>query len=135
MPEGASPIIVLFDGVCNLCNSSVQFILRRDHSRRFVFASLQSPAGQKLLQQFGLPQDQFNSFVLIENDKVYTRSSGALRVLRHLGKGWQLLYSLIIVPKPFRDVVYNWIARNRYKWFGRQEACWVPTPDLKKRFL
>lgn len=135
MPEGTPPIIVLFDGVCNLCNSSVQFILRRDHSQRFVFASLQSPAGQKLLQKFGLPQDQFNSFVLIENDKVYTRSSGALRVLLHLKKGWQLLYGLYIIPKPLRDIVYNWIARNRYKWFGKQEACWLPTPELKRRFL
>ena len=135
MSEDAPPIIILFDGVCNLCNSSVQFILRRDHSQRFVFASLQSPAGQKLLQKFGLPQDQFNSFVLIENNKVFTRSSGALRVLLHLKKGWQLLYGLNIIPKPIRDKIYDWIARNRYKWFGRQEACWLPTPELKKRFL
>jgi predicted DCC family thiol-disulfide oxidoreductase YuxK len=130
-----APIIILFDGVCNLCNRSVQFILRRDRRRLFVFASLQGSAGQQLLQKFGLPAREFNSFVLIENDKVYTRSSGALRVLLHLDGGWPLLYCLWIIPKPLRDRIYDWIARNRYRWFGRRESCWVPSLDLQQRFL
>jgi predicted DCC family thiol-disulfide oxidoreductase YuxK len=136
MDKESPSIVVLFDGVCNLCNSSVQFILKRDKARRFRFASLQSPAGQALLQKSGLPADHLSSFVLIENDKVFTRSSGALRVSKLLGGGWQIFYyCLWIIPVTIRDKVYDWIARNRYRWFGKREVCWVPTPELKGRFL
>lgn len=127
--------IVLFDGVCNLCNSSVQFILKRDKQKKFRFASLQSQKGQEILQRFKLSLTDFNSFVLVEEGRIYTRSTGALRMLRSLGKGWKLLYGFIIIPKFIRDAVYNLIARNRYKWFGKKEACWVPTPELRERFL
>lgn len=127
--------IVLFDGLCNLCDRSVQFVLRRDHKKRFLFASLQGEKGQELLRQFKLPDNDFHSFILIEGEKVYTRSTGALRVLRQLGAGWKILYSLIIIPRFIRDGVYNWIARNRYKWLGKKEQCWVPTPELRERFL
>ncbi|MBS1654725.1 MAG: DUF393 domain-containing protein, partial [Bacteroidetes bacterium] len=89
----------------------------------------------QLLQQFSLPADNFNSFVLLENNKVYTKSTGALRMCKLLGGGWALLYALIIVPRFIRDAVYNMIARNRYKWFGKKEECWLPTPELKERFL
>lgn len=129
-----SPII-LFDGICNLCNKSVQFVLKRDRRQQFRFASLQSEAGQQLLRKFNLSSTDMNSFVLIDNDKIYTRSGGALRVLKILGGGWRLLYGLIIVPPFIRDRVYDWISRNRYKWFGKREECWIPTPELKKRFL
>ncbi|MFT3822315.1 MAG: thiol-disulfide oxidoreductase DCC family protein [Chitinophagaceae bacterium] len=127
--------IILFDGVCNLCNGSVQFVLKRDKTDQFLFGSLQSNTGQEYLQRFNLPADTFSSFMLIEDGKLYTRSTAALRVLKHLGRGWQLLYGFIIVPRFIRDTVYNWIAKNRYKWFGKQESCWLPTPALKARFL
>lgn len=127
--------IVLFDGVCNLCDRSVQFIIRRDRNKRFLFASLQGKKGHELLRHFNLPVNDFHSFILVEGDKIYTRSTGALRILRELGGGWKLLYGLIILPRFIRDAVYNWVARNRYKWYGRKEECPVPTPELRERFL
>ncbi len=127
--------IVLFDGVCNLCSSSVQFILKRDKKDQFLFGSLQGNYGQQVLQQHHLPTDNFNSFMLLEGDKLYTRSSGALRMLKHLGGGWSLFYSFIIVPKFIRDAVYNFIASNRYKWFGKKNECWLPRPEWKEKFL
>ncbi|HMH24885.1 MAG TPA: thiol-disulfide oxidoreductase DCC family protein [Puia sp.] len=142
-PPGLTPrtnpqipgLVVLFDGVCNLCNRSVQFIIRRDPQARFHFASLQSAVGQGLLEKFHLPDHHLSSFVLIEGERIFTRSSAALRVLKHLGGGWKLLYAFWIVPPFIRNGVYDWIARNRYRWFGRQDACWIPTPELKERFL
>ena len=127
--------IVLFDGVCNLCNNSVQFIIKRDKKKQFRFASLQGNYGQAFLKKYNLPSDTFNSFILLEDDKVYTRSTGALRMLRHLAGGWSLFYGFIILPKVIRDGVYNWVARNRYKWFGKRDECMIPTPELKERFL
>jgi predicted DCC family thiol-disulfide oxidoreductase YuxK len=127
--------IVLFDGICNLCSGSVQFIMKHDKKNQFLFGSLQGKAGQEYLQQFNLPANSFNSFMLVEDGKLYTRSSGALRMLKYLGTGWQLLYGFIVVPKFIRDGVYDIIARNRYKWFGKKEACWIPTPELKAKFL
>lgn len=127
--------IVLFDGVCNLCNSAVQFIIRHDKKNTFMFTSLQSDTGKKLLAQYDLPLNELNSFILIENNKAYTRSSGALRVIKKLKGLWPLLYGFIIVPKFIRDGVYNWVGRNRYRWFGKQDACMIPTPQLKARFL
>lgn len=131
----AQPVIILFDGVCNLCNNSVQFILTRDSQRKFLFGSLQGEAGQALLKKFNLPADHFHSFVLIEGEKVYTKSTAALRVAKHLKRGWQLLYGFIILPKFLRDGIYRWIANNRYKWFGKRDTCRVPTPQEKSRFL
>lgn len=127
--------IVFFDGVCNLCNRSVQFIIKRDRKKKFLFASLQGQKGQEILKRFHLPADDFNSFILFENDKIYTRSTAALRMLKLLGGGWKLLYVFILVPKFIRDAVYNRIAKNRYKWFGKREECMIPTPELKNRFL
>ena len=127
--------IVLFDGVCNLCSSSVQFILKKDKKNQFLFGSLQGKAGQEYLAKFNLPADEFNSFILVEDDILYSRSTAALRILRYLGSGWPLLYAFIIVPKFIRDGTYNWIAKNRYKWFGKKNECWLPTKELKKMFL
>jgi len=127
--------VVLFDGVCNLCNSSVQFILKRDKKKQFLFASLQGKAGQALLRQFNLPVNELFSFILVDGDRYYVRSTAVLQMLKRLGGGWRLLYAFIIIPRFIRDAVYNWIARNRYKWFGKQESCWVPTPELRSRFL
>jgi predicted DCC family thiol-disulfide oxidoreductase YuxK len=127
--------IVLFDGVCNLCNSAVKFVIRQDKKNSFLFASLQSEMGQQLLSQYNFPLDELNSFILIENNKAYTRSTGALRVVKKLKGLWPLLYGFIIVPGFIRDAVYNWIGKNRYKWFGKKEECMIPTPELKARFL
>lgn len=127
--------ILLFDGVCNLCNRSVQFVIRNDRAGKFRFASLQSETGQSLLQQYGLPMDRFNTLVLIDNGRAYTRSTGALRMLKLLGGWWSLAYSLIIIPPFIRNGLYNWIARNRYRWFGKNESCWLPAPELENRFL
>lgn len=135
MPETTGKKIVLFDGVCNLCSSSVQFILKRDRKNQFLFGSLQGEYGQRILKEYHLPTDNFNSFMLLEDGKLYTRSSGALRMLKHIGGGWSLLYAFIIVPKFLRDAVYNFIATNRYKWFGKKNECWLPKPEWKERFL
>jgi len=126
--------VILFDGVCNLCSSSVQFILKRDKEKKFLFASLQSVYGQKILKDFNLPTDTFNSFILYENGKIFTRSTAALKMFSQL-KNWGWVKIFWIVPKFIRDAVYNLIAKNRYKWFGKKEECWLPTSDLKKRFL
>jgi predicted DCC family thiol-disulfide oxidoreductase YuxK len=127
--------ILLFDGVCNLCAGSVQFIIKRDPGAQLKFASLQSDAGKKLLEAHDLPVGHLKSLVLIENGKAYTRSTGALRVSRYLNAAWPLLYGLIIVPAFVRNVVYDWVGKNRYKWFGEKTECWIPTPALKARFL
>jgi len=135
MPEQANHPVIIFDGVCNLCNGSVQFVIRRDKQRRFRFASLQSDYGQQVLAAHQLPTHTFNSFLLLDNGKLYTKSTAALRVFKHLKGIWPLFYGLIIIPRFIRDGVYNWIARNRYKWFGKQEACMIPTPELRQLFL
>ncbi len=127
--------IILFDGICNLCNSSVQFVLKHDKQKLFRFASLQSEAGQALLRKYQLPEINFNSFVLINEGKVFIKSTAALMVAKQLQGAIKILYSFIIVPTFIRDAVYNVISKNRYKWFGKQESCMMPTPDLQSRFL
>ncbi|MCP4522508.1 MAG: thiol-disulfide oxidoreductase DCC family protein [Cytophagales bacterium] len=127
--------ILLFDGVCNLCNRSVQFIIERDKKEKFIFASLQSDKGQELLKKFGLPTQNFDSFVLIEEDKFYQKSTASLRVFSEFGGLWVLLKVLLIIPAFIRNPFYSIIANNRYKWFGKQESCWLPTPELQKRFF
>jgi predicted DCC family thiol-disulfide oxidoreductase YuxK len=127
--------VILFDGICNLCNRSVQFVIKRDKRKIFRFAPLQGKYGQQLLKKFQIDSTDLNSFVLVEGDRVYRRSSAALRVSRQLAGGWKLLYGLMIIPPFIRNGVYNLIARNRYKWFGKKNECMIPTPDLKSRFF
>jgi predicted DCC family thiol-disulfide oxidoreductase YuxK len=126
--------VVLFDGVCNFCDASVNFILDHDARGRFEFAALQSPAGVRLLAQAGRSPG-LSTMVLIEGDRVYTQSTAALRIARLLDGAWRLLYALIVVPKPLRDWAYRAFAVNRYRLFGQLEACRVPTPELRARFL
>ena len=126
--------IVLFDGMCNLCNSSVRFIIQRDPEGKYQFASLQSDTGSELMKKYAIPET-FDSFILIQDDKWYDRSSAALRVVRGLKGAWKLLYLFILVPKPVRDVLYRFVARNRYKWFGQRDSCMIPTPAYQERFL
>ena len=141
MPEEATPLptpepaLVLFDGVCNLCQGSVQFILLRDPKGRFRFASLQSDEGRRRLAEHGLNAESLNSVVLIEDGKVFRRSTAALRIARHLSGAWPLAAVFWIVPRPLRDLVYDFVARNRYRWFGKTEACMVPRPEWRARFL
>lgn len=129
--------LVLFDGVCNLCNGTVRFILRHDRAERFLFAAQQSEVGQRILAEHGVstPQALADSVVVLEGQRVYLESDAALHILCRLGGVWRLLGILRWVPKPWRDRVYRWVARHRYRLFGRRESCLVPTPALRRRFL
>ncbi len=127
--------IILFDGVCNFCNRSVQYVARHDPDSYFKFAWLQSETGKQLLNQYGLTENDLDTFVLIENSKAFTRSTAALKVAKKLKGAIRLLYGFIIVPLFIRDMIYRIIAKKRYKWFGKNEACVVPTALLKDRFI
>jgi predicted DCC family thiol-disulfide oxidoreductase YuxK len=127
--------VILFDGVCNLCNGAINFVLRHDKKGIFRFASLQSEAGQRLLAVYGLEAMELNSFFLIDSGKVYKKSAAALRVVNYFSWYWQELQILRIVPYFLRDAIYDFVATNRYKWFGKRDECMVPTADLQRRFL
>ena len=126
-----SNAIILFDGVCNLCDGAIAFVIKRDPKKYFRFASLQSETAQKLLGE----RHSLDTMILIENGNVYLRSTAALRIAKKLRGLWPLFYIFIVIPKFLRDLLYNWIARNRYRWFGKIEACMVLTPELRDRFL
>ncbi len=127
--------IVLFDGVCNFCNSSVKFIIEHDRAGYFKFSPLQSEIGEKLIAKHGLDKADTDSVVVIENEKAFTHSTGALRIARKLDGIWSLMYAFRIVPRPIRDFLYKTFARYRYRLFGRQNACMMPTPEIRSRFL
>lgn len=127
--------ILLFDGVCNVCEWTVRFVAPRDPSGRFRFASLQSETAARLLERAGLAPDQFDTVVLVEGERVSVRSTAVLRVLRRLVFPWPLLYALILIPRPLRDCAYAAFAARRYRWFGKKDACLVPDPELATRFL
>jgi predicted DCC family thiol-disulfide oxidoreductase YuxK len=127
--------VILFDGVCNFCNASINFIIQHDKKKVFRFAPLQSQAGQKLLQHYNLPTENFGSFLLIEKGIVYQKSTASLKVYRKLSWFWKWTQMGWLAPKFLRDAVYDLIARNRYKWFGKKEACMVPSSDVRNRFL
>ncbi len=127
--------VILFDGVCNFCNFWVNFIIDRDKNDAFRFASLQSDYGQEVLQKLGMSQDDFDTFILVEGEKHYIKSTAGLRVAKRLGGWLSLLYPLIVIPAFIRDAFYSLIAKNRYRIFGREEACRIPTPDMRKKFI
>jgi predicted DCC family thiol-disulfide oxidoreductase YuxK len=127
--------VVLFDGVCNYCNNVINFIIRQDRKKRLRFAPLQSSAGQELLASHALPRGDFESFVFVYKDRAYQKSTAALQLASLLPWYWQWLQVLRIVPPFLRNLVYDLVARNRYKWFGRKETCMVPGPDIRSRFL
>ena len=127
--------IILFDGVCNLCNSSVLFVIKRDPKDRFRFTALQETIGQAYLKRYDIDPSETDSIILISNGKAYTKSSAALNIAKYLTGGWPLLYGFMIVPKFIRNWVYDYIAKNRYKWYGKKESCMIPTPELKAKFL
>lgn len=134
-PTATHEAVVLIDGVCHLCQGLTRFILQRDPAGTFHFASLQSDIGEMLLKEGGLPVDVIDTVVLIEDGRYYTKSAAALRIVRRLKFPWPFLYGLIIIPSPIRNALYRWVARNRYRWFGKDEMCLLPTPDIKDRFL
>ena len=134
VPEVDGPL-VLYDGTCGLCSRSVQLILRHDRRGRFRFAALQSDAGRALLRRHGLPVDQLDSVVLVEGGRAYTKSRAALRIARGMDAPWPALRALAVVPRPVADFVYDRVARSRYRLFGRQESCMIPTPEIRSRFL
>jgi len=127
--------IILFDGVCNFCNSAINFIIQRDKKRIFRFAALQSNAGQQLLQQYHFSTTDLNSFVLIFDGNAYKKTDAALHIASLLGGAWKLARVFKILPAPVRDVAYNLIANNRYRWFGKKEHCMIPTPEVRNLFL
>lgn len=127
--------VILFDGVCNLCNGLVNFLIDQDEEGYFKVGTLQSDEATALLQPHGLDEQRLDSLVLLDGENVYRRSTAALHIARRLGWPWALLYSLIVLPRALRDAVYDWVAANRYRWFGRRDQCRIPTPELKDRFL
>ncbi len=128
--------IVLFDGVCNFCNRSVNWIIRRDRRGYFRFAALQSDVGADIQRQYGLDPDVLDTLVLIERGRAYTKSTAGLRIVRLMRRSpWAALYALIAVPRPVRDFAYDWFARRRYRWFGKRDECIVPSPEVRERFL
>jgi predicted DCC family thiol-disulfide oxidoreductase YuxK len=127
--------VILFDGICNLCNGFVQFVIKRDRKNVFKFASLQSAYGQKFLTENKLNTDEFKSIILYKNEKLFTQSTAALKIFKELNGLWKLFFAFIVIPKFIRDAVYNLIARNRYRWFGKKETCMVPTKELEEKFL
>lgn len=127
--------IILFDGVCNLCNSSVHFIIKHDPKAHFLFASLQSDAATKLLLHYNSKKNTFNSIILIEKGTIYKKSTAALKIAKNLNGFYPILYTFIIIPPFIRNYIYDFIATNRYKWFGKKESCMIPTKENKHRFL
>lgn len=127
--------LILFDGVCNFCNSSVNFIIRRDKKNIFRFASLQSETGQKCLSEYNFSHTEFDTIILIEKGELYTRSTAALRIAKSISGIWKLFYIFIIVPRPIRNYLYDLLSRNRYKWFGKRDACRIPSESEKKKFI
>jgi len=127
--------IVLFDGVCNLCNGSINFVIDHDPEGFFKFASLQSDEAGALLAKHHLSTNYVDSIILVSEGIVFARSDAILNIAKHLPGAWSLLWGFKVIPRRFRDLVYDWIARNRYKWFGKRDFCRVPTPELRARFL
>lgn len=126
---------ILFDGVCNLCNQSVLFVIKRDKKAKFNFAPLQSAYAQHHLEKYHLPTSELKTIILLKDGTVYKRSRAVLEVAAGLSGLWPLLYAFVIIPATWRDFIYNWVARNRYAWFGKKDECMIPTPDLKSRFV
>ena len=127
--------IILFDGLCNLCDKSVQLVIKKDSKNIFLFAPLQDVSVQYYLKQQKGNFNNVDSILLITSKKIYTKSSAALTIAKHLKGLYPLLYVFYIIPKPLRDVIYNFIAKNRYRWYGKKDQCMIPSPELKNKFL
>ncbi|MNY20224.1 hypothetical protein D3C86_1536940 [compost metagenome] len=135
MNEDRDQALVFFDGVCNLCNHTVQFMIKRDRKDYFRFAALQSEIAHEKLPGFNFRSEDLKTIIVVEDGKIYLRSTAALRIARHLGGLWPALYGLIIIPAFIRDFIYQLISKNRYRIWGKTESCMVPSPELKSKFL
>jgi len=133
--SGELSAVILFDGVCNLCNAAVQFVIARDPRGHFKFAALQSETGREVVRRFGLPLDRLDTMVLVEGDRCYSQSEAALRIASRLKGAWPLVGVLRVIPRSLRERLYQLVADHRYQWFGRRSSCMVPTPELAARFL
>ena len=127
--------IILFDGICNLCNGSVQFILKRDKNEKFLFASLQSDASKNILLQYNVKKNSLDSILIIEDGQVYDKSTAVLKISRHLNWPWTMFSIALHLPLGIRDSVYDFVGRNRYKWFGKKDSCTMMIPEYKNRFI
>ena len=127
--------VIFFDGFCVLCNGLVDFVIQRDRSRRYRYATLQSEFGQRMQRRLSLPTHSFETFILVEGGNSYIKSTAALRVLRNMPGLWPLLYGFVLVPRPLRDAVYSWVGKNRYRWFGRRSNCRLPSGEERSLFL
>lgn len=135
MTKPKKTALILFDGECNLCDRTVQFIIKRDHQNYFLFTAQTSQTAKKIELEFGIDISQNQTILVVENNKIYFRSDAAFLILHRLGGIWRLFSYLKIIPHPIRDFFYRWIAKNRYRWFGKKDHCLIPNPCLKKRFL
>lgn len=135
MKENIPQPLLLFDGVCNLCNSSVQFVINKDKQNKFTFASLQSDAVKEILLQFGETNLNLDSIILITDGEIYSKSSAILKASKLIGGFYSLSIIFYIIPKFIRDKMYDFVAKNRYKWYGKRKSCMIPTKELKSRFL
>ena len=133
IPKGKK--LILFDGVCNLCNTSVLQVIKNDKNNLFIFAPLQSNLGEEIRNKFEIDISKVDSIILIDNEYHYIKSTAALKITKHFGGLWKLLQVFWIFPEGFRNFFYDIIARNRYAWFGKKEQCMIPTPELKSKFL
>lgn len=127
--------LIVFDGVCNWCNAWVDFTITHDPHAKFKFGTLQSEPAQQILTSLRLSTEGFETFLLLEHGRVYTKSTAALKIMRQLSGLWSLLYIGIVIPRPFRDAIYDYIARRRYRWMGKADTCRVPTPAEHDRFV
>lgn len=127
--------VVIFDGICNFCNSSVNFIIARDPECKFSFAPMQSASAKALIKQYGIENPDLDTFLLIKNGKLYQRTDAALEIAKDLKGHWKYLRVFLVVPAPLRDIFYRLLAKNRYRLFGKREVCMVPTPEIRQRFL
>jgi predicted DCC family thiol-disulfide oxidoreductase YuxK len=136
-PDLSDKDIILFDGLCNLCDGMVQFVIKRDSKQRFLFSSIQSETAKKILETYNQVKikDSLNTFVLIENGKLFTKSTAALKISKKLKGLWPLLYLFIMIPLFIRDAFYDYIAKRRYQWFGKKNECMIPSPEIKTRFF
>lgn len=134
-PWNHYPRVIVFDGVCNFCNAFVNFVLERDTHGIFKFGTLQSPPAQDLLHHFQLPTQEYESFLLIEQNTLFTKSTAALKILRRLDAPWSLLWVAMLIPRPVRDMVYDFVARHRYGWMGKSDSCRIPTKEEQERFV
>lgn len=131
----ADKVIIFYDGVCNLCNASVQFLVKRDTHKNLYYAHLQSDFAKGMVASSNLKPDALESLILVEHGKIYSHSTGVLRAMKHLRRPWRWLGILLVVPIPIRDFIYTRIAKHRYQWFGQAETCMLPSSEIKQRFL